>query len=609
MEDNKKIKEGTNNKIIHYFWFGNNPLTDLTKKCIESWKKYLPDFEIKAWNEENFDVNQCTFVKEAYEQKKWAFVTDYARFKTLEKYGGIYFDTDMEVTADISKYLENDLFMGCEDSKMINAAVVWAKEKNNKHISNIVKIYESMEKFNPTGDLYEMSVPRILTSYFEKYGFNKELDEIQLLDNDTVHIYPMEYFYPLSYDYQHNKFTDNSCMIHHFDATWISKMEKFKTNMKRKNLNFIVYIIDFFVALKNKIRFFCNYRDITVFITMFLTLMACLLSFKEISQNTIFSGNINISIIQVVVISSLWTMFCARTRNIALNFYCDKMTNVDTSNEEYKEIKLNLEQTVKFQTAEKIIYFLQYILTLILSFFTAFDVFSVIPSNSRLILYVILNVLNLYYIYIGINKNFKYRMLELIPYGLILASLFVVYPTTGILISTVTFSFVTYELFKNNVKLKRKKTFIISYIAMLIIALILNFSIPNLNDMKKLDIQADFIKFERVEEYDNIENNNITEFNIAKNVFSNRYEKLVKKQSLFLYPSIYVYLSIILSIIALFISKKKEYIFLGILALLNSFFIMGYDVLNNIYLNIFVFFILVLVVVLTIVNKFLQKEN
>ena len=159
-----------NNKIIHYIWFGGNPISELTKKCIATWKKYLPDFEIKEWNETNFDVTQCTFVKEAFEQKKWAFVADYTRFKVLEEYGGIYLDTDMEITADISKFLEDDLFLGVEDSKQINAAVVWAKEAHNPYIKDIVDIYESKKKFNETGNLYDESVPKVLTKYFEKYG-------------------------------------------------------------------------------------------------------------------------------------------------------------------------------------------------------------------------------------------------------------------------------------------------------------------------------------------------------------------------------------------------------------------------------------------------------
>ena len=240
-------------KIIHYCWFGGKELPELTVRCIETWKKFLPDFEIKQWNEKNFDVTQCKFVKQAYEQKKWAFVADYTRFKVLEEYGGLYLDTDMEITSDISRFLQNSLFFGTEDSKMINAAVVWSKEKENLHISRIVKKYEETEKFNPTGDLFDQSVPKVLTNYFEEYGFDLEKNEIQILNDkgkNQAYIYPMEYFYPLSYDHQHNNFTDNSCMIHHFDATWTSKMEQFKMKLKRKNMNWIIYIIDFFVTLK-----------------------------------------------------------------------------------------------------------------------------------------------------------------------------------------------------------------------------------------------------------------------------------------------------------------------------------------------------------------------
>lgn len=609
----KKCDEKNSNKIIHYFWFGGNPLSDLTKKCIESWKKYLPDFEIKAWDENNFDVNQCTFVKEAYEQKKWAFVADYARFKALEEYGGLYLDTDMEITADISKYLEHDLFLGCEDSKMINAAVVWAKEKNNKHISDIVKFYESMEKFNPTGDLYEMSVPRVLTSYFEKYGFNKELEEVQALDNNTAYIYPMEYFYPLSYDYQHNKFTDNSCMIHHFDATWISKMEKFKTNMKRKNMVWVVYLIDFCIAIKNKIKFFSNYRDITIFATMFFIMLLCMFAFKPINADGIFSvlnGNTTMSVLKVVVISALWTFLCAKVRNINLNFYCDKMTNTDTSDEEYKEIKLNLEQTVKFQTAEKLIYVIEYILTLIVSFFPVLEVLTIIPSSTNEILNMILIAINLYYIYVGINKNFKYRILELIPYAVLLALFTIVFPSTGILTSLATFGIITYELIKNKVKEKRKKSFVITYVVAMILAVALNFIIPNINSMEKISVSSNVFSFERVEEYDNYltEKESVTEFNAAKNLYVKNFKNVINKNNILLYPNIYVYISIVLTAVLVFINKKKEYIFLGVLVLLNSIFIMGYNISNSLYIAIFTLCVLVLYVIQSIVNKFLMKD-
>lgn len=101
-------------KIIHYCWFGGNPLPELAKKCIKSWEKYFPDYEIKEWNESNFDFNSCNYVKEAYEARKWAFVSDYARFKILYEYGGIYFDTDVEVVNSMEDILKKGAFIGRE---------------------------------------------------------------------------------------------------------------------------------------------------------------------------------------------------------------------------------------------------------------------------------------------------------------------------------------------------------------------------------------------------------------------------------------------------------------------------------------------------------------
>ena len=103
-------------KVIHYCWFGGNPLPEDAKKCIASWKKYLPDYEIKEWNESNFDVNCCPYVKEAYEAKKYAFVSDYARFHVLYQEGGLYFDTDVEVIKNMDYIIAAGNFMGFEKS-------------------------------------------------------------------------------------------------------------------------------------------------------------------------------------------------------------------------------------------------------------------------------------------------------------------------------------------------------------------------------------------------------------------------------------------------------------------------------------------------------------
>ena len=101
-------------KIIHYCWFGGNPLPEDAKKYIESWRKYCPGYEIKEWNESNFDINCCDYVREAYEAKKWAFVSDYARFYILYQYGGLYFDTDVEMIRPLFSILQKGSFMGME---------------------------------------------------------------------------------------------------------------------------------------------------------------------------------------------------------------------------------------------------------------------------------------------------------------------------------------------------------------------------------------------------------------------------------------------------------------------------------------------------------------
>lgn len=107
-------------KIIHYCWFGGNPLPELAVKCIESWKKYCPDYEIKRWDESNFDLNCCDYVKEACQVKKWAFVSDYVRFKVLYDEGGLYFDTDVELIKPIDDILARGPFMGVEIGQPIN---------------------------------------------------------------------------------------------------------------------------------------------------------------------------------------------------------------------------------------------------------------------------------------------------------------------------------------------------------------------------------------------------------------------------------------------------------------------------------------------------------
>ena len=218
-------------KYIHYCWFGGKNLSKLAKKCIRSWKKYLPDYEIVRWDETNFDVNECPFIKEAYEQKMWAFVADYVRTKALYEYGGVYFDTDMMVKKNIDFLLEKEAFAGVEDSGFVNVAVWGAKNPKNELVGEVLNFYKEQEHFEGK-DIYSITIPVVVTKFLVEHGFDGYSTDIQNVDG--TYIYPRDYFYPLSYDRQDNDFTKNTCMIHYSDASWVSKSEKKNVKLIRR---------------------------------------------------------------------------------------------------------------------------------------------------------------------------------------------------------------------------------------------------------------------------------------------------------------------------------------------------------------------------------------
>ena len=212
-------------KYIHYCWFGGKPLPRLAKKCIKSWKKYLPDYEIIRWSEKNVDLNECPFIKEAYENKKWAFVADYARTKAMYEYGGIYFDTDMIVTKNIDFLLNNETFLGIEDSGFIACGVWYEKHPKSYLSERMLEFYKNLDGFE-NDNTYSISIPKIITELLIPMGFDSDkIDVLQKLKND-IFIYPRDYFYPYSYNWENNIFTENTCMIHYYDASWVPKWEQ-----------------------------------------------------------------------------------------------------------------------------------------------------------------------------------------------------------------------------------------------------------------------------------------------------------------------------------------------------------------------------------------------
>lgn len=219
-------------KKIHYCWFGGKELPSKVKKCIATWKKMLPDYEIKEWNEENFDINTNTFVKEAYENKKWAFVSDYVRIYALYNEGGIYLDTDVKILKDISHITDKDMFLGYEDSGYVGTAVIGVKEKENKYIKEILDYYNKIEHFNEE-IMYNYVNPVIITKILKKYSSKVNEQGIRIFDNN-VYVYPRDYFFPLNYNYSEKLYTENTCMVHLFNATWTGKGEKRTVGIYRR---------------------------------------------------------------------------------------------------------------------------------------------------------------------------------------------------------------------------------------------------------------------------------------------------------------------------------------------------------------------------------------
>lgn len=216
-------------KKIHYCWFGGNPLPEDAKKYIESWKKYCPDYEIIEWNEKNFDVNSNQYVKEAYENKKWAFITDYVRLYALYNNGGIYMDTDVEVIKPLDQFLELDGFSGFEGKDRVPTGIM-ASSKNNSYIGNLLKYYDDKHFVLENGELDLTTNVETITSYSKSRGL-KLNDTKQTIDGYTY--FPCEYFCPKDYRTLNINITDNTHTIHHFAGSWIPNEGKFKRRLKK----------------------------------------------------------------------------------------------------------------------------------------------------------------------------------------------------------------------------------------------------------------------------------------------------------------------------------------------------------------------------------------
>ena len=202
-------------KIIHYCWFGKAPLPELALKCIASWKKYLPDYEIREWNESNFDIGQIPYTSQAFKKRKFAFVSDYARFKIMQEYGGIYLDTDVKLLKPLDPFLQHKSFVGKELPLRLSTAVMGA-EPNTSWIKEFLNSYTMRGKhFIDIQGKANQTVNTILLSDFINNTWHRFSPDIA--------IYPEDYFCCKSYFTKQVLITENSVAIHDFDNSWGKK--------------------------------------------------------------------------------------------------------------------------------------------------------------------------------------------------------------------------------------------------------------------------------------------------------------------------------------------------------------------------------------------------
>ncbi|SFC99606.1 Capsular polysaccharide synthesis protein [Bacillus sp. 491mf] len=216
-------------RTIHYCWFGGNEKPDIVKRCIESWKKNLPDYEIIEWNEDNFDISCNSYVTEAYKSSKFAFVSDYVRVHALYYYGGIYLDTDVEVFKSFNNLLHHDSFWGFEQENYIATSTIGAA-KGNKLIKTFLDSYEEKGFIKEDGTYDDLTNVAIVTEILKNLGLKTDGEYQEIEGIGTF--YPQTYFSPYDYINCRKFITENTYAMHHFHKSWLPAKARVKGKIK-----------------------------------------------------------------------------------------------------------------------------------------------------------------------------------------------------------------------------------------------------------------------------------------------------------------------------------------------------------------------------------------
>lgn len=238
-------------KVIHYCWFGNSEKPELVHKCIESWKKYCPDYEMVEWNESNFDINSYDYVREAYEEKKWAFVSDVVRLYALVNYGGIYMDTDVEVIGSLDSLLEYEAVSGFESQTEIPTGLM-GSIAHQELFEEMLNEYNSVHFLKSDNGIDLTTNVTRITNTCLKYGL-KQNNTLQTIKGFTL--LPKDYLCPKDFETKVTTITQNTLAIHHFDGSWRSKEDlMFDEIVTRHNVFFSIkpmrYLCKYYCIIK-----------------------------------------------------------------------------------------------------------------------------------------------------------------------------------------------------------------------------------------------------------------------------------------------------------------------------------------------------------------------
>lgn len=255
-------------KIIHYCWFGGNPLPELAQRCIASWRKFLPEYKIREWNESNFDVNVIPYTAEAYRLQKYAFVSDYARFWILYRYGGIYFDTDVEVIRPMDDIIDRGNFMGFEQDPDgentpgkyaprycfgVNPGIGFGIIKEHPFLKQMLDLYATLS-FQPVPE--NIAWYKTIVAYTTEELCRSGLRSVKGIQNVRgINIYPRAYFSPINVITSKCTITEQTYSIHRFTSTWSeNKSRNIKDYLRHYLPEWVFYLVNHIKRKRYRIK-------------------------------------------------------------------------------------------------------------------------------------------------------------------------------------------------------------------------------------------------------------------------------------------------------------------------------------------------------------------